>query len=136
MAGNISTYLEEELLDHVLLNAAYSSPAAVYAGVVDASANDTDMEAGTLTNELTTYSGDRKAITFDAITQSGGASITANSAALTFESMPSCTVGYVIVCDAATSGNVLFWCPLVANKTYSAGDTCTIAIGDLDISLD
>ena len=136
MAGNLSTYLEEELLDHVLLNAAYSSPAAVYAGLVSSSGNDTEMEAGTLTNEITDYTGDRKAITFDAISQSGGKSITANAGALTFASMPACTVAYTIVCDAATAGHILIWCPLAENKTYSAGDTCTISIGDLDISLD
>lgn len=134
--ANLSTYLEEALLDHVLRNTSFTSPTTVYAGLVSDAASDADMEAGTLTNEITDYTGDRKAVTFDAPTQSGGASITANSAAVEFEDMPAATVRYLILCDAATAGNVLWWGQLTADKTTSDGDTLRFPAGDIDISLD
>lgn len=134
--GNIASYLEEALLSHVLKNTAYTSPTTVYAGIVNSTAVDTDLEGGTLTNEITTYTGDRKAITFGTVSQVGGKATVTNSAAVDFESMPAATVAYVIICDAATAGNILFWAPLTANKTTNSGDTFRIPIDGLTIDLD
>ena len=90
--ANISDYLEEELLDHVFRNLAYTGPTTVYCGLVDDSGTDAEMEAGTLTNEITAYTGDRKAITFGAPSQESGKATIKNSAALEFENMPAVTV--------------------------------------------
>jgi hypothetical protein len=137
--ANFSTYLEEELLDHVLKNNAYTSPAAVYAGLVSDVAADADMEAGTLTNEITAYTGNRPAITWGAISQSGGKStVSTATAALEFVNMPAVTTKYVIICDGATksAGNVLVWAALTTARTTVAGDTLRIPIGDLTVDLD
>jgi len=133
--SNIATHLETELLDHVFRNAAYSSPASVYCGLVDDSGTDNEMEAGTLDNEITTYTGDRKEITFGAPADVGGKQTIKNSAALVFLVMPAVTVKYAIVCDAATAGNILYWCPLAAEKTTNAGDTFRIEIDGLVLDL-
>jgi len=137
--ANISNYLEEELLDHVFRNAEYATLAAVYCGLVDDVGTETEMEAGTLTNEITTYTGNRKAITFGAPAQVGVAPATKatikNTGALEFLVMPAVTVKYAIVCDAATAGNILYWCPLVAEKTCNAGDTFRIPIDALTLDL-
>lgn len=133
--ANISTHLETELLDHVFRNASYSSPAAVYCGLVDDSGSDVEMEAGTLTNEITAYTGDRKAITFGAPADVSGKQTIKNSAALEFLVMPAITVKYAIVCDASTVGNILYWCPLAAEKTCNSGDTFRIVIDALVLDL-
>lgn len=136
--ANLSNYLEEALLNHVLKNSAYSSPAAVYAGLVNDSAVDTDMEAGTLTNEITAYTGNRKAITWGSISQvSDKATVATATVALEFEDMPAVTTKYVIICDGATkgAGNILIYAPLTTPRTTSAGDTLRIPIGDLTVDL-
>lgn len=127
-----SNYLENELLDHVLRNAAMTSPTTVYVALFTDSASAGELEAGTLTNEVTGGSYARQAVTFDA--PASGA--TANSGAVSFTDMPAGTVAFVAVMDASTAGNVLFHGALSANKTLNSGDTFTIATGDLDITLD
>lgn len=129
-----SNYLENEILDHVLRNAAYTSPTTVYVALFTDSASAVELEAGTLTNEVTAGANSyaRQAVTFDA----AASGATANSGAISFVDMPAVTVAYVAVMDALTAGNVLFHGALSANKTLNAGDTFTIATGDLDISLD
>lgn len=133
--SNIATYLETKLLDHTMRNTAYTRPTTVYCGLVDDVSDGTELEDGTLDNEITDYTGDRKAITFGAPTNVGGKQTIKNSAALEFESMPAVTVKYAIVCDAATGGNILYWCPLAAEKTTNSGDTFKIAIEGLVLDL-
>lgn len=133
--SNISNYLEEALLNHVMRNVEYSTLATVYCGLVDNVGVDAEMEAGTLTNEITGYTGDRKAITFGAPSQIGGKATIKNSAELEFLSMPAVTVKYAIVCDAVTGGNILYWCPLAAEKTCNSGDTFKIPVDGLVLDL-
>lgn len=133
--SNISTFLETELLDHVMRNASYTSPTTVYCGLVDDVGSDSEMEAGTLTNEITGYTGNRKAITFGAPTDVGGKQTIKNTSALEFDSMPAVVVKYAIVSDAATAGNILYWCPLAAEKTTSSGDTFKITVDGLVLDL-
>ncbi len=128
MALNISTFLEGKWLN-MLKGTAYTAPTA-YLGIVSSVAVDTDMEAGTLTNEITGYTGNRPTVSFGTITPSGGKSTMPNSAAaIDFVSMPAPagrSVHYAIVCDAATAGNILYWCPLAVDKTWNTGDTFRI----------
>ena len=136
--SNIATYLEDILLNLVMRATAYpgGAPAAVYCGLVDDVGDDAEMEAGTLTNEITTYTGNRKEITFGAPANVGGKQTIKNSAALEFLVMPAVTVKYAIVCDAALAGNILYWCPLAAEKTTNSEDTFKIAIDGLVLDLE
>lgn len=136
--ANIATYLEDALLNHVMRNSEYSRPATVYCGLINDDSDGSELEAGTLDNEITGYTGDRKAITFGAPANVGGKATIKNSAALTFLSMPAPSgkaVKYAIVCDAATGGNILYWCPLAAEKSWNEGDTFNIAIDGLVLDL-
>lgn len=126
-----SDYLENELLDHVLRNAAYTPATTVYAALFTSAASLAELEAGTLTNEVTGGSYARQSITFAAA--SGG--VTQNTAAVEFVNMPAVTVGFVAIMDAATVGNVLYYAALSANKTTSVGDTLSFAVGDLTVTL-
>ena len=135
--ANIATYLEDILLNLVMRATAYpgGAPAAVYCGLIETGEYDAELEAGTLTHEITAYTGDRKEITFGAPADVGGKATIQNSAALEFLVMPAITVKYAIVCDAATAGNILYWCPLAVEKACNAGDTFNIAIDGLVLDL-
>lgn len=127
MAG-LSDYAENELLDHVLGTGSYSMP-TVYCGLYTAAPSDAG--GGT---EVTGAGYARKAAAFGAA--SGGA--TSNSGALTWTASGGNygTVTHVGLFDAESSGNLLAWAALGTSRTINDGETLTIAIGELDVTLD
>ncbi len=127
MAGNLSNYLENKLIDHFLGTTTYTKPSAVYVALYTVAPNDAG--GGT---EVTGGSYARQTATFTAA--SSGA--TSNDANIDFTGMPAATVVAIGVFDALTSGNLLLHGTLTTNKTTDAGDTLRIATGDLDISID
>ena len=127
MAGNLTNYLENKLLDHFLGTTAYTMPSPVYVALFTVAPTDTG--GGT---EVTGGSYARQTATFTAA--SGGA--TSNSANIDFTGMPAATTVAIALFDNLTSGNMLVHGTLTTNKTTDAGDTLRIATGDLDISID
>lgn len=127
MAGNLSNYLENKVLDHFLGTTAYTMPTTVYVALYTVAPSDTG--GGT---EATGGSYARQVSTFSA--SSGGA--TSNATNVDFSSMPAATIVAIGVHDAITAGNLLVWGTLSSNKALDAGDTLRIATGDLDISID
>lgn len=127
MAGNLTDYLENKILDHFLGTTAFAMPTPVYVGLFTVA--PTDSTGGT---EVTGGSYARQTAVFSA--SSAGA--TSNSANIDFTGMPAATTLAVALFDASTSGNMLVYGTLTTNKTTDAGDTLRIATGDLDISID
>ena len=127
MAGNLSDYLENKLIDHFLGTGAYTMPTTIYVGLY--TVVPTDAGGGT---QVTGGSYARQLATFSA--SSGGA--TSNTTNIDFTGMPAATTVAICIFDAITSGNLLLWGTLTTNKTTDAGDTLRIATGDLDISID
>ena len=125
----LSNYLENALINHVLRNSALTSPTTVYVALFTSDAGE--LEAGTLTNEVSGGSYARQAVTFGAPTNGA----TSNTGAVSFTDMPAGTVTHAAIMDASTAGNVLFHAALTQSKTLNAGDTFTLASGDLDASL-
>jgi hypothetical protein len=127
-----SDYLEDKLLDHTLGNTAFTQPSTIYVGLFTGTPN-TNLEAGTLTDEVSGGNYTRKAVTFSAA--SSGTS--SNSATVTFDTATANwgTITSVAVIDAATNGNVLFYGSVTSSKTIESGDTFQIASGNLSISL-
>lgn len=125
MAGNLSDYLENKVLDHILGTTSYTMPTAYLALYTVA---PTDSTSGT---EVSGGSYVRKAIAFNAA--SSGAAV--NSANVDFTGMPTATVVAVAVCDALTDGNILVYGTLASSRAVTAGDTLRIASGDLSISV-
>lgn len=126
MAGNLSDYLENKLLDHFLGTTAYTMPTPIYVALYTVAPNDAG--GGT---EVVGGSYARQTATFDAATSGA----TQNDTDIDFVNMPACTVVAIGIHDALTSGNLLVHGTLTANKSLDAGDTLRIATGDLDISI-
>jgi hypothetical protein len=132
-----SNYLENKVLDHVLTATTYTAPASRFLGLfVNTSGNAAaNLEAGTLTDEVTTSSSAyiRKAVTFSAA--SSGTSAT--SATVTFDAATANwgSITHVAVMDAVSGGNVLFWGAVTTSKTIETGDTFQVSAGNLTVSL-
>jgi hypothetical protein len=134
-----SNYLENKVLDHVLRVTAFTQPSSLYLALftntsTNAAAN---LEAGTLTDEVTTSSSaySRQAVAFAAA--SSGSSAT--NATVTFSAATASwgTVTHVAIMDGGTagSGNVLFYGAVTTSKQIDTGDTFQVTSGNLTISL-
>ena len=136
MANAASNYLENALLNHVLTGTGYTQPSTRYLALFNGTASTilTNLEAGTLTNEVSTGSYARTVITFGA---AASGSIT-NSNTVTF---PTATANYastvtcIAVMDSTSSGNVLFYGELTQSKTVTTGDTFQVSPSNLTITL-
>ena len=123
----MSNFLENELYDHVLRNAAYTSPTNLYVSLH--TADPTDAGTGT---EVSGGSYARTAVTMGAPTNGSGT----NSADVQFPQSTADwgTVTHIGIWDATTSGNMLFHTPLDTNKNITTGDVFKIAAGSLTVT--
>ena len=120
-------YLVPKLLAHTFSNTAFTTPGTVYVALYTVA--PTDSSAGT------EVSGGSYARQSAAFTTSGNTA--SNTSAIEY---PTATAGYgtvvaVAVLDSSTSGNMLAYAALSANKTIATGDVFRIPAGDLDITL-
>ncbi len=145
--SNASNYTEDRTLDYWLKanSASSTSPSTVYIALFtsDDSAGATleNLEAGTLTNEVTT-SGTayvRQTIAFGAI--SNGSVSSSGTVTWTTATANYGTVTHVAIMDtnstsdSAGAGNVLFYGALTSSKTIETGDTFQSTAGSLTVSL-
>lgn len=134
-----SNYLENKVLDHVLTATSYTAPSTRYLALFTNSSGNaaTNLEAGTLTDEVSTSGSAyaRKAVTF--ASASSGSSAT--NATVTFDAATANwgTITHVAIMDGGTagSGNVLFWGAVTTSKTIETGDTFQVTSGNLTVSL-
>ena len=127
--AELSNYLENKLLDHVLRGTSYTSPTTVYVGLY--TSDPQDDNSGT---EVSGGSYARQAISVT--TASGG--IVTSSADVTFPQATADwgTVSHIGLLDAVTSGNLLMHTELTTSKAISTGDVLKISSGSLTASLD
>ncbi len=128
MAGSISDYLENELLDHVLGTGAFAVPTDIYLSLHTTPC--TDAAPGT---EVATGSYARTVMNaWDA----GASRATENTNAITFPQATASwgTVTHVGIYDAVTGGNYLGWSDLTVSRAIGNGDTAEFAAGDIDVS--
>lgn len=138
MSNAASNYLENKLLNHVLTTTGYTQPTNRYLALFNGNASSilTNLEAGTLTDEVNTGSYARTEITFNAAVNG---SIT-NSNTVTFPTATNnyaSTVTCIAVMDSqsAGAGNVLFYGQLTQQKTVTTGDTFQVSPYNLTITL-
>ena len=126
--AEFSNFLENALINAVLRNTTYTSPATVYVSLY--TSDPTDADTGT---EVSGGSYARTAVTFGA--PSNG--VTTNSADVTFPTATASwgTVTHIGIHDASTAGNLLFHTPLDTSKTIDSGDIFKITTGNLSVTL-
>lgn len=126
--AEMSTYLENALINATLRNTSYTSPATVYVGLY--TSDPTDANTGT---EVSGGSYTRTAVTMGSPTDG----VSTNSAAVEFPQASGTwgTVGWIGILDASSSGNLLYHTALDTSKTISSGDIFKIAIGGLSVTL-
>ena len=126
--AEFSNYLENALINAVLRNTSYTSPATVYVSLY--TTDPTDADTGT---EVSGGSYARTAVTMGA--PSNG--VSTNSADVTFPTATASwgTVTHIGIHDALTSGNLLFHTPLDTSKTIDSGDIFKIETGNLSVTL-
>ena len=127
--AEFSNYLENALINAVLRNTTYTSPATVYVSLY--TSDPTDADSGTeVSTSGTGYA--RTAVTFGA--PSNG--VSTNSADVTFPTATASwgTVTHIGIHDALTSGNLLFHTPLDTSKTIDSGDIFKITSGNLSVT--
>jgi hypothetical protein len=126
--AEFSNFLENALINAVLRNTTYTSPATVYVSLY--LTDPTDADSGT---EVSGGSYARTAVTMGA--PSNG--VSTNSADVTFPTATASwgTVSYIGIHDASTSGNLLFHTALDTAKTIDSGDIFKIETGNLSVTL-
>lgn len=124
---SISNYAENKILDHTFGVAAFTQPAGIY---VKLHIGDPG-EDGTGNPAAET---DRVQATFG--TAASGGTIS-NTAAIQWTGLAATeTLTHLSLWDASTAGNCLWTGALTSSVSVNSGGTFTIAIGDLDCSLD
>jgi len=126
MSGNLTTYLENKILDHCMGTATFEKP-SVYVGLFSVAPNDTDFG-----KEVTGNGYCRKKAKFK-IANNGA---TSNSSNIDFDEMPFVTTVAIGIFDSLTEGNMLLFGHLALEKDTDEGDTLRIAKGDLEIEID
>ena len=126
--AEFSNFLENALINAVLRNTTYTSPATVYVSLY--TSDPTDADTGT---EVSGGSYARTAVTMGA--PSNG--VSTNSADVTFPTATASwgTVSHIGIHDASTAGNLLFHTPLDTSKTIDSGDIFKIETGNLSVTL-
>lgn len=124
----LSNYLENALMDAVLNNTSYTSPATTFVGLF--TSDPTDAGSGT---EVSGGSYARKAASFGASSQGN----CLNDADITFDQATGDwgTITHFGLFDAVTSGNLLFHGALTSSKAIETGDIFKIATGNLSVTL-
>lgn len=117
----LTTYAKQNLQDHLLGITAYTKPTstelALFTVVPTVGGGGTEVIGGSYA---------RQTISWNDTDASGNAD---NDTVISFAGMPACDVVGAAIYDQA--GNMLRYYVLPATHTYLAGQTASIAIGDL-----
>ena len=119
----LSNYLADALLDHTLRNTAYTSPTTVYLALFT-TMPDANDSGGT---EVTGGSYARQPVTFGAAVDG----VAANSAAITFSSMPAATIRGACIYDAVSAGNLLHLGAFAAPTASQSGADFSVPVADV-----
>lgn len=141
----MSNYLENNLIDFLLRNQAFTPPSTVYVALFTSAPSDagggTEVSGGNyarvpVTSSLANWAGTQSSGSTAASTGTGGQ--TSNNAKITFPAPSSNwgTVTSIGLFSAATSGNLLFHGSLDAPKTINNEDAAPeFAVGELKLTL-
>jgi len=135
MAGKLTNYSENKILDHILMNTAYPRPANLFLALCTADPG----EGATGANIVEPVAMGYERQPCDDWGSAASRAI-ANDAAITFPTATGTwgTMAYFAILDSVTAGagNVIAYGTITPNKPIVSGDVAVIEIGDLDVSWD
>ena len=126
--AELSDYLEDKLLDHVLRGTSYTSPTTVYVGLYTTDPGDdnsgTEVDGGCYARQVVSVT-----------TASGG--VVTSSGDVTFPQATDNwgTITHIGLLDALTSGNLLMHTELTTSRLIETGDVLKISDGNLTATL-
>lgn len=136
MAGSMSDYAENKLLDHLLGKTSFTMPANVYAALCTTVPTDASTGATLVEATYTGYA--RKQIAAGDL-NAASAGVVTNANPITFAACTagsSTVVGVAIVDNATTgAGNVLAWSDVTSHVIDTSNTPATIAAGALSLTL-
>lgn len=134
MAGSLSDYAENKVLEHIVGKTSYTMP-SVYVALLTAAPNES--ASGDEINEVTDANNYARKTTSGVWGTASGGAIT-NTSAVTFNQASGSwgTVTHFALMDSGNwgEGYVIAWGDLSASKAIDSGDTPEFAIGDLDLT--
>ncbi len=127
--GSLSDFVENEILDHVLLTADWAQPTNLYVGL--STADPTDDATGIAEPSGGAYA----RVQHDAWDDST-ARASENTGTISFPEATASwsTITHFFISDAPTGGNMIAHGALSASKTIGAGDNASFQDGAIDIS--
>ena len=136
MTGQLSTVGANNALDGALGRATQTAR-TVYVALLTAAPSDSTTNATMTEYGATGYA--RQTVAWAA--PSGDPSATSNTGALTFGPFTAgtgatVTHAAVVSSSSGTGGDFIYYWTLDVSKTPGTGDSITVAVGDLDITLD
>ena len=136
MAGKISTFAKNEMIDHVF-KAAYTPIATLYFCLCTADPTIAGTGAGISETDYTGYA--RKSFTGSALFAAASARKIVQNALLTLSqatSVGTSDISHWCIVDAATNGNMLAFGAFDSAWNVVSGSTPKIASGQIEISID
>lgn len=133
--GSLTNYAENAVLEHLTRETAYTPAATLYLALCtgDPGETATGASCNECSNSGNSYA--RAAITFGAATSRA----IANSGLISFTTLTGSagTASHFAICDSGTygAGNVLAYGQFTESKTLVSGNTPTVAIGEISISI-
>lgn len=124
-----SNYLEPKILGVTILGTPFTAPTTIYVGLATALSTD-----GDLITEVNTGAYVRRAVQFGA----PSAGVCLNSGTITFPQATANwgTVNYVVLYDASSGGNALYYTALAVPRPVITNDTFVCPVGSLSLTLD
>lgn len=133
--ANASDYLENKLLDHVFLVAAYTQPSNIYLAVFTSSGG---LENNTEGSQTEVSGNNYSRVDVSSSFGAAASGTLVNDVNIEFPAATGTwgTITHVALMDASTSGNVLIWAELDASRTILTGDVLRIPASSWSASLD
>ena len=131
--AEMSDYLEEQTLDYVLRGTAFTSVpdgnvyVSLHTGSLGSDITGTEVAAGG-------YTYARQLCAFNAA-GTNAAGVTENTAIETWTNLPACTVTHIGIWNHLSAGDLLFHTAVDSSKTVANGDTISIAVGAITVTL-
>lgn len=127
--SSMTDYLENVLINTVLRNTGFTPPTTTYAALFTSNPGGDAPAAGEVSGGW--YA--RQSVAWNP--PANGA--TANTNAITFPQVTGAavTITHLVIFDAATNGNALFWAPLTSSKDLAIADALSFAAGAITVTL-